>query len=1059
MENQVILRQSQHRRSILRAEQAKRFAITCLAWTGPIICLACMELTATAQAQESTVSRQSVSIDGIGFEIPEGTRLEKVADQPFIRWPVAADWDRDGSLVVLESNWNRESVQQQLDSKPHRLVRLSDSNRDGRFDKRKVIADQLSFSAGVLVYEDAIFVSSPPTIFKLTDPDEDGFYDQRDAWYDGGTLTHCANDLHGPFLGPDGWIYWTKGAFAQQQYQTLLGKTVTSTAAHLLRRHPAGGPVDILMTGGMDNPVDLAFLPNGERIFCSTFMHHPGNGLRDGIGHAIYGSLFGKSHAPVEDHFRTGPLFNPIAELGPAAPASVMTVGPRTLTHQISFFRESDQPYDSIICCQFNLQRLSIHQLIASGGSYTTVSEDLITADRVDFHPVDCLEEPNGSLLILDTGGWYDLCCPSSGTPGQIAPGGIYRLSLVDSNADPAINSSEPADPASKQQSRSLTETASVWRLARTLISDPNNASTRDAILAKLEGSDDSTRQAALNVVSLYRWEEARPYLINILRASTAQASLSGISAHSRRLAAESLGRLGNPTAETLEALLLSLETQQPDRTADHAILYAVIELNAKSALRQALASDSARRQWAALIGLQQLEAINPQDIDRLFELAQSTTDFVRTQTIETLASQPQLAAAAASTLESLWQADNDSTNELLQAVLIKWAAQPTVQDLVAHNLKNWSTQSNTQQTHIQQAIAGMRGSKLPESWRMPLGKLLSDPTDLPESRENVVGLALALQGIVWSLPEDSLLLQKFIDLADDPSLDLATKLHLLSLLPSRTTGVPERLVSQVLQGVVDQNSGQANRCVAVLSRLELTAQQAEELMLSLKELPASNLQETVVAILSVNDPTLDQQLIQTLPDLDSARALSIPTIESALAKRPEATRQAFTRILREIHTPTEDIESTVNQFLAKLPPGDAVEGYQVFRSTKASCASCHRVGYVGGRIGPELTRIGRSRSKYDLAEAILYPSARLEQSYQSTRVLTGDGRVINGLLTNLSSTHLELTTGAEKTEIIPLEAIEQREPSPLSIMPTGLETTLTPQQFADLLAFLQAAR
>ena len=42
--------------------------------------------------------------------------------------------------------------------------------------------------------------------------------DQRVEWFAGKTLTGCANDLHGPYRGPDGWIYWCKGAFAQQTY-------------------------------------------------------------------------------------------------------------------------------------------------------------------------------------------------------------------------------------------------------------------------------------------------------------------------------------------------------------------------------------------------------------------------------------------------------------------------------------------------------------------------------------------------------------------------------------------------------------------------------------------------------------------------------------------------------------------------------------------------------------------------------------------------------------------------------------------------------------------------
>ncbi len=48
------------------------------------------------------------------------------------------------------------------------------------------------------------------------------------------------------------------------------------------------------MTGGMDNPVDVAFTPSGERILSATFLEHPQAGRRDALVHAIYGGVYGK---------------------------------------------------------------------------------------------------------------------------------------------------------------------------------------------------------------------------------------------------------------------------------------------------------------------------------------------------------------------------------------------------------------------------------------------------------------------------------------------------------------------------------------------------------------------------------------------------------------------------------------------------------------------------------------------------------------------------------------------------------------------------------------------
>jgi len=75
------------------------------------------------------------------------------------------------------------------------------------------------------------------------------------------------------------------------------------------------------MTGGMDNPVAVVFMPNGERIFTTTFLQHPAGGLRDGLIHAVYGAVYGKLHDVILDHPWTGPSVMPVlTHMGAAAP-------------------------------------------------------------------------------------------------------------------------------------------------------------------------------------------------------------------------------------------------------------------------------------------------------------------------------------------------------------------------------------------------------------------------------------------------------------------------------------------------------------------------------------------------------------------------------------------------------------------------------------------------------------------------------------------------------------------------------------------------------------------
>src|SRR5207342_2615306 len=98
-------------------------------------------------------------------------------------------------------------------------------------------------------------------------------------------------------------------------------------AAHIFRARTDGTGIEAVMTGGMDNPVDVVFTPGGERIFTTTFLVHPGGGKRDGLIHAIYGGIYGKDHAVIHDpaHHWTGPDLMPVlSHLGPAAPSGLV---------------------------------------------------------------------------------------------------------------------------------------------------------------------------------------------------------------------------------------------------------------------------------------------------------------------------------------------------------------------------------------------------------------------------------------------------------------------------------------------------------------------------------------------------------------------------------------------------------------------------------------------------------------------------------------------------------------------------------------------------------------
>ena len=148
-----------------------------------------------------------------------------------------------------------------------------------------------------------------------------------------------------------------------------------------------------------------------------------------------------------------------------------------------------------------------------------------------------------------------------------------------------------------------------------------------------------------------------------------------------------------------------------------------------------------------------------------------------------------------------------------------------------------------------------------------------------------------------------------------------------------------------------------------------------------------------------------------------------------------------------------------LDKLLAELEPGDARRGQRVFNGAKAQCIACHKVGYVGGTVGPDLTKIGAIRTARDLLEAVVFPSASFVRSYEPVRVVTTDDRTLNGVLKKDAPDEIVIVVAADKEERIARADIESVAPSTVSLMPAGMEQQLTRQELADLIAFLRACK
>ena len=346
-------------------------------------------------------------VEGRVFRVPEGFSVEKVAGPPLVDRPIVADFDEQGRLYVADSSGSNEKVKKQVVDRPHRIVRLEDSDGDGRFDRSTVFADRMMFPEGAMWLDGSLYVAAPPSIWKLTDTDGDGVADRREEWFQGKTLTGCANDLHGPYAGPDGRIYWCKGAFAPQTYERPGRKPLVTRAAHIFRARPDGTEIEPVMTGGMDNPVDVAFTPEGERIFTTTFLQHPGGGRRDGLIHALYGGVYGKVHDVIDGHPRTGPDVLPAA--GPPRPGGARGADAGRVGRPRGESATTCSPPASTSARSPGTVLTPDGRDVRGARPRTSSPPTTSTSTR----PTSW-RTPTASLLVVDTGGWYKLCCPTS---------------------------------------------------------------------------------------------------------------------------------------------------------------------------------------------------------------------------------------------------------------------------------------------------------------------------------------------------------------------------------------------------------------------------------------------------------------------------------------------------------------------------------------------------------------------------------------------------------------------------------------------------------------------
>lgn len=990
------------------------------------------------------------------FQLPKGFVVEQVAAPPLVRYPLFACFDDHGRLYVAEGTGTNLPGADLAKKPMGRILVLEDKDGDGKFDTSRVFADGLVFPQGVLWHDGSVYTASHPSFWKLTDTKGTGVADRREEIVTGFKFNGNGCDIHGPFLGPDGRLYWTDGRHGYD-IKTRDGKRLEGLAARIWRCRTDGTDLERLCGGGFDNPVELAWTPDGEII--GTMDQGPG----DCLLHFVEGGVYPMEHPCIKEFPWTGPLLGAVQRYSRELPAALCG----TMRYRSAVFGPEFR--DALITTHYMTHKLVRSKLIRDGATFRAEDTDFLVSADPNLRITDVLEDADGSVLFVDMGAWYTYGFLGNPIPRPEILGGIYRIRRTDAAAVPdprgkdlGIDKASAADLIPfLDDSRPMVRDQVVTRLAKlgpdavAALAECLNSTSRSALARKnavlaLCRMDDSAARAPIRQALTDRDADVRMaavHAVGLHRDADATNALTGLIHKTeppmRRRIAESLGRIGQSKA--VPALLETLRRPN-DAFLEHALIYALIQINDPQTTLQALGDSHARVRRAGLIALDQMKdgKLTPEQVVPL--LGSDDGDLQQTALL-VVSRRPEWAALAQGTMRK-WLAGPRLTSDqhkTLNEVLVAGSADAAIQALVADALTDQRAPAATRQFLIG-VVGQTRVEPLPKSWSSALEMSLADEAVLRET------LAV-IKTRKWK--QFDARLEK---LSRQPKQPADVRLAALECLSGRGPALDGETFS-FLAGHLSEQSEPFLRLSAArtLSSAPLAAEQLIELAQQRTTVSTMVLRMLLPIFSKTKDARIGAALVESLERSKAAEALTVAELDQTLKEYPAAVRTKAEPLRSKLVARQKGQAAYLAGLTAELDTlsGDADIGKEIFLSPKHSCFACHRAVGRGGEIGPDLSKIGQFRTKAELLESIIFPSLIIAPEYRSHQIAMTDGKSVTGLIMRDAADALVLRMTDLAELRIARKDIEDVTPAAVSLMPDGLERTLSRQELRDLLEFL----
>lgn len=1060
-------------------------------------------------------------------KIPSGFTADIWASEPLLANPVAFCFDGAGRVFVSETHRYRSSVLdirhymfmleddlatrnqddwvasikknfpkdwQQL-GKESEVVRLvEDSNGDGKADKTSVYADGFNsildgIASGVLWYNDSVYFTNIPALFKLTGKDKGEKREELHRGY-GIRFSYTGHDFHGLAMGPDGRLYFSIGDRGASVATKEGTRIELPDEGGVFRCELDGSKLELVMRG-LRNPQELAFDDHGnlftgdndsdqgdrERWVAITegadagwrigWQHHPlGKDFNPWLAEKMWEPRDAKKNQPAF-------ILSPIANLpdGPSGLSHYPGTGMPT-EYAGSYFLAGYKGSTA-------KSAVSTFKSIEDGAGYKfeglKTFMDNVQATDVDFGP-----DSRMYVSAWDEG-WE-----------RSDQGRIYRLSNETARKEQAAQIAEVqkllGEGFAKRDSAELIKLLghadqrvrlnAQWSLAEKKDAQAQftAAATKGTGLARLHGiwglgvlhrkGSGTTAVDGLKAFVKDVDAEVRAQVFHVIgqagkpAPAWAEAALTeGLKDSSLRVrffAAQSLGNVSKSAAPALFAMLK--ENDGKDLYLQHAGVYALSKIlggtpAGVTALGTAAKDSSRAVRLAALLAGSRIAAasntstaadvvasfLKDSDASLVSEAAHAIND------APIPAAYPALAALDVANVKDKALAVRvlnanfrlgDAASAKRLATYAGGSADESLREVALKMLAAWGNPP------ARDYVVGIY-RPLPKREAAPAAQALADAaTQLLQAKSEklVVGAADAIgsTGAKAAAP-------KLLALVQDTNAPAKGRLEALDALANLNT--PE-LASALQVAAGDANPALKTEASKLLGRRD-PATAAKQLASSFAKAATAEKKQILVALGDNPSPAAGEAIAALLGDFAKVPAEAQLELLEAAAKRPEA-KAAYTKSQASL-SPAD----VMAKHLPTLAGGDPVIGKKIFNEhAVAACMRCHKVGGQGGEAGPTLDGIATKKDARYLLESVVNVNAAIADGFQMVILTTHKGETIAGLLKKETPTELVLENPGTPAVTIKKADVKQRDNAPSGMLP-NIADLITPRELRDIVAYL----